>query len=142
MAEKQFSAGGIVIKGEKSDLKILLIKDRFGYWTWPKGHVEEGETREQAAIREIREETGLKKLEVVCEVGKQEYNFEHDGKTIFKTVHIFLIRFLGEEPLKIQTQEISDAKWYTPEQALETIQYKGSKEIFEKTYKIIPNNHN
>ncbi|MBU0683160.1 MAG: NUDIX hydrolase [Candidatus Omnitrophota bacterium] len=137
MSEKQFSAGGIVIKGEELNLRILLIKDRFGYWTWPKGHVEKGETREEAAIREIREETGLKKLEVMREVGKQEYYFEHDGKTIFKTVHIFLMRFFGEEPLKIQTQEISDARWYMPEQALETIQYEGSKEIIEKALTLI-----
>ncbi len=63
MNSKQFSAGGIVIK-RSNGTKVLLIKDRFGKWTWPKGHIEKGETSEDAALREITEETGLRNVSI------------------------------------------------------------------------------
>lgn len=132
MAEKQFSAGGIVVKGEKENLKILLIKDRFGHWTWPKGHIEKDETPDQAALREISEETGQKKLEIIKELGRQEYWFTQDSKKIFKTVHIFLVKALENEELKIQTSEIKAARWYSPKDALKTIEYEGSRQLLEK----------
>jgi len=129
--EKQFSAGGIVVKGEKENLKVLLIKDRFGHWTWPKGHIKKGETPDQAALREIREETGQKKLEIIKELGRQEYWFTQDAKKIFKTVYVFLIKSLENEELKKQTSEIQDARWFLPPEAIETIEYEGSRQLLE-----------
>ncbi|MBU4310579.1 NUDIX domain-containing protein, partial [bacterium] len=52
MAKREFSAGGIVIKREKSKIKVLLIKDGYGKWTWPKGNIDKGESSEDAALRE------------------------------------------------------------------------------------------
>jgi len=132
LEERQFSAGGIVVKGEKENLQILLIKDRFGHWTWPKGHIEKGETPGQAALREIREETGLRTLEIIKEIGRQEYWFTQDEKKIFKKVRIFLVKALENEELKIQTSEIQDARWYPPKDVLKTIEYEGSKDLLEK----------
>jgi len=137
LSEKQFSAGGIVVKGEKENLQVLLIKDRFGHWTWPKGHIEKDETSPQAALREIREETGLKKLEIIKEIGRQEYWFTQDEKKIFKTVYVFIIRALEEEELKIQTSEIHTAKWYPPQDALNTIEYEGSRQLLEKGIRFV-----
>lgn len=135
MSEKQFSAGGIVIKGEKENLQVLLIKDRFGHWTWPKGHVEKGETPNQAALREISEETGLKKLEITKEIGSQEYWFTQDANKIFKTVYIFLVKVLENEELKVQVSEIQTARWFSPQDALKTIEYEGSRQLLEKGIK-------
>lgn len=151
MAKREFSAGGIVVKRERGRLKVLLIKDGYGRWTWPKGNIGKGESSEDAALRETREETGLKKLQIIEKLDRINYFYRPSslrssglsdpersegsrlhGDLIFKTVYLFLIEARGREPLKIQASEIQDAKWFTPEEALETVAYKGSKEILKK----------
>ena len=110
MAVKHTAAGGIVVKTERGKTRVLLIKDSYGHWTWPKGHLEKGETPEQGALREIAEETGQTRTEIIKEIGRQEYYYELKGKTVFKTVHIFLIKASGREKIKVQTDEIEKAK--------------------------------
>lgn len=154
MAKKEFSAGGIVVKRERGRLKVLLIKDGYGRWTWPKGNIGKGESSEDAALREIKEETGLKKLQIVEKINEINYFYRPlslrssglgdpersegsrlHGDLIFKTVYLFLVKAKGKEPLKIQASEIQDAKWFTPGEALETVAYKGAKEILKKALK-------
>ena len=132
MAKREFSAGGIVVKKERDRLKVLLIKDGYGKWTWPKGNIEKGESSEDAALRETREETGLKKLRIIEKLNKIDYFYHLHGALIFKTVYLFLMETGGKEPFKIQTSEIQDAKWFIPEEALKVVAYKGSKEILKK----------
>jgi deoxyribose-phosphate aldolase len=131
-----FSAGGVVIKKERGKPKVLLIKDGYGRWTWAKGHIEKGESPEKAAIREISEETGLKKLELIERLGKQEYFFQLKGERIFKTVYVFLIKASAREKLCIQREEVADAAWYWPEEAAQKIEYKGQPEYVKKAVKI------
>jgi 8-oxo-dGTP diphosphatase len=130
--ERQFAAGGVVIKKNKGSFKVLLVEDSYGQWTWAKGHIEEGESPEQAAVREVSEETGLVDLQIVEKLGKQEYYFTLSGKNIFKTVHIFLIKASAGEELNIQVSEIQDAGWFSPEEAVEKIEYDGSRSLLEK----------
>ena len=130
--EKQLAAGGVVVKKVDDALRVLLIKDSYGHWTWPKGHAELGETPEETALREISEETGLTRLDVLEELGIQEYCFTLDDKKIVKTVHLFLVEASGDEELIIQTSELLEGKWLSPEEALETIEYEGSRELLEK----------
>ena len=132
---RQFAAGGVVIKRGEKGAEVLLIKDSYGHWIWPKGHIEKGETPEDAAIREISEETGLKKLEVLKEIGKQKYWFTLKGERIFKTVYVFLLEASAGEKLKIQVSEIQDGQWFTPEEALKKIEYEGSRAILDKCIK-------
>lgn len=136
MQENQFSSGGVVIRGSKEALEVLLIKDIYGHWTWAKGHIEEGESAPDAALREITEETGLKTLEVIGEIGKQEYWFTQDEKKIFKTVTIFLIKATIGEDIHIQVEEVQEAGWFSLEEALEKIEYSGSSMLLEKGIKI------
>jgi deoxyribose-phosphate aldolase len=132
MQENQFSSGGVVIRGSKEALEVLLIKDIYGRWTWPKGHIEEGESTPDAALREITEETGLKTLEIIDELGKQEYWFTLEEKKIFKTVTIFLVKATLGEDIKIQVEEVQEAGWFSPGEALEKIEYSGSSVLLEK----------
>ncbi|NQT33415.1 MAG: NUDIX hydrolase [Candidatus Omnitrophica bacterium] len=132
MTELQFASGGVVIKKEKDGIKVLLIKDSYGHWTWPKGHIEEGESPREAAVREISEETGLKTLRIIEELGQQKYHFTLEGTKIFKTVHVFLAEAQGAEEIKVQTEEIECARWFPPAEALETIEYEGSRELLAK----------
>jgi len=129
---REFSSGGVIIKKDAATIKVLLIKDGYGHWTWPKGNIEKDETPEQAAIREIAEEVGLKKIELIEKIDQGQYYYRRDKKLIFKTVYIHLFRALGEESLKVLKSEIDSAKWLSPQDALSMIEYKGAKEILKK----------
>lgn len=129
---REFSSGGIVAKKTDSGLKILLIKDGYGRWTWPKGNIEKGETSQNAAIREIREEVGLKNIRLIDKIDSIKYFYRLKGKLIFKTVYLYLFEAEGNENLKVLKAEINDAKWLAPDEAVEKIDYKGSKETLKK----------
>lgn len=136
MAKREFSAGGIVVKKRFNNFEILLIKDSYGRWTWPKGHIDQGEKSHQTALREISEETGLKEIKILNKIGRTNYSFHLKGELIFKTVFFFLAVATGDEKFRIQQDEIKEAKWFTPKKALETVTYKGAKKMLEKAIKM------
>jgi 8-oxo-dGTP pyrophosphatase MutT (NUDIX family) len=126
--KREISAGGVVFNRELG--KVLLIKDSYGRWALPKGHIEKGESSEQAALREISEETGLKQLTAVAKLGQVKYFYNLKGENIFKMVVFFLVEAKDTE-LKHEW-EIKDAKWFKPDDALETIEYANSKALMKK----------
>ena len=135
--KREFSAGGMVFHRNK-EIKILLIKDHVGKWTLPKGLIEKGETSEQAALREVKEETGLENLRVIEKLGNVKYFYQLKGEKIFKIVTFFLMEAKDEE-LKPEW-EIQDAKWFKIEEILEKNSYKNSIEIFKKGLEFIKKN--
>jgi 8-oxo-dGTP pyrophosphatase MutT (NUDIX family) len=109
------SAGGIVI-GDHGAIAMIRNKDGDGAWLFPKGHVEAGETDEQTARREIREEAGLSDLEFIDDLGSYErYAIAKDGSydlSELKEVRMFL--FAAPPHAEIaprMTEEISEAAW-------------------------------
>jgi len=131
MFTREYSAGGIVIKLTDEDPKILLIKDSYGRWTWPKGKIEQNEKPEDAAIREIKEETGLKNLELIGRLGDIRYFFRRGKELVFKTVYLYLFRADGNEDLKILRKEIEDGMWFSFKEALAKADYKGARDIIK-----------
>lgn len=129
---KEFSSGGVIIKQSPAGLNVLLIKDGYGRWTWPKGNIEAGESPQEAAIREIGEEVGLKDIELIDKITDIKYFYRLKGKPVFKMVNLYLFEAKSEEPLKILKTEIEDAQWFPPEAALERVEYRGSKEVLKK----------
>jgi 8-oxo-dGTP pyrophosphatase MutT (NUDIX family) len=110
MDELQRTAGGVVI-GDRGSIAMVMSKNSHS-WLFPKGHVDEGETDEQAAVREVAEETGLKNLEYIDDLGTYER-----GE---KSIHMFLFAALGHDPIRADRSlsipvesdaEILDAKW-------------------------------
>ena len=135
--EKRIAAGGVVVRKAEDGIKVLLIKDSYGHWIWPKGHAEEGETVSETAIREVQEETGIKELVILQKVGQQEYIYPFEGIDILKIVYIFLME-TSQENLVIQTSEIDEGKWFSMEEAIDVIGYEGSNVILKNaldTYK-------
>ena len=128
--EKEFAAGGVVLRNENG-IEVLLIKDKYGYCTWPKGHIEALESPEEAALREIFEETNQSDTKIIEKLGEQKYNCIVDGKEIFKTVYVFLVEVLSASPIVVQSEEIKSAEWMRAETALEKIEYDGSKELLQ-----------
>ncbi len=98
---EETSAGGLIVDrrdGDGAHAALIGRKDRRGrlLWSLPKGHVEAGETNEDAAIREVMEETGITGR-VLAPLGTIDFWFVADGRRIHKTVHHFLLLALGGE---------------------------------------------
>ena len=104
------TAGGIVI-GDGGAIAMVLSKNSSA-WLFPKGHIEDGETDEEAAIREIQEETGLTGLEYIDDLGFFMRPAVHGASSSFseKSIHMFL--FLAPPHSKlVPSMEITDARW-------------------------------
>lgn len=123
--KKEKSCGCIVINNKN---EVLLIHHNKGHWDFPKGHVEEGETEIQTAIREVKEETNID-----VEINDNyRYTTEYSpGENIIKEVVYFLAKNINNNK-KPQLEEVSEIEWVQMDDAIEKITYSTSKEILEK----------
>jgi len=105
------SAGGLVVDRVAGTAAVIGRLDRRGrlLWSLPKGHIEAGETAEQAAVREVEEETGIIGR-VVAPLGTIDFWFVAEDRRVHKTVHHFLLRALGGE-LSDSDVEVSEVAW-------------------------------
>ncbi len=121
---KEVAAGGVVYRKRDGSVEIQLIEDRFGKMTLAKGRMEDGETVEQTALREIAEETGVRGR-IVRPLSVIRYQYEAADKgAIDKEVHYFLVEAEDGE-LKAQTEEIAGVAWYAPHEAWRLQQASG-----------------
>jgi 8-oxo-dGTP pyrophosphatase MutT (NUDIX family) len=108
MAERIIAAGGIVQNEEGK----ILFQYRRGKWDLPKGKLEEGETIEECAVREVEEETGLKNIQLGELIGTTNHSYVERGKEIDKETHWFAMKIEGEQNLVPQLEEdILELKW-------------------------------
>jgi len=133
----EVSAGGLVI--DFSGTKGLLI-GRFDQkdanrerllWSLPKGHIEEGETPEEAAIREVAEETGITS-EISRELGVIDFWFMAGGKRIHKTVHHYLFKEVSGV-LTPQESEVDEARWFPLEEIVNLLAYPDEKKLIARS---------
>jgi len=128
---QEFSAGVVVFRKEDSRRIYLLLHYEEGHWDFPKGHIEKGESEEQAARRECVEETGIKELALVPNfLEKIEYFYKRDGKTFHKQV-VFLLAETETPDVKISWEHVG-FEWLPYEKALERLTFKNAKEVLEK----------
>jgi len=139
----EISAGGVVFKLKNNKPLVLLINDHNGKWTFPKGLIEDNEDKVVTAKREIAEEVNIKHISLVTPLSSIKYWYKWQGELVKKTVYYYLFQSKKEEKLVPQEEEgITEAKWFTPKKALETVGYKKTatkllKEAMEKIEKVI-----
>lgn len=133
--KRAHSAGGVVYRLGPSGPEVLLLRHENGRWMLPKGTTEAGETDEQVALREVAEETGLRNLRRVADLGEERYRFYwRPDRTFYdKTVHYYLLEWQGgEEPRPQREEGFVGAEWVPVEEAVERVRYKETREILRR----------
>ncbi len=131
---REVSAGGVVYRRSDRGIEIALAsrRTRRGDLAWglPKGGIEENEDLRQAAIREVREETGLE-AEIEEDLGDIRYFYVWEGVRVRKAVHFFLMRATGGDVSR-HDHEMEDVRWFPLAKALKKAAYKGEREVLER----------
>ena len=129
--KKEISCGCVIFDKE-SHSKVLIVyeKDR-NFWGFPKGHIEDGETETQTALREVKEEVGLD-VKILDEKYRYETNYFIEDKQIDKTC-VFFIAEPIDSNVEIQNQEaeIEDSRWVTIKEASNLLTFEDSKNILK-----------
>ncbi|MBN9397859.1 hypothetical protein BGO18_03255 [Candidatus Saccharibacteria bacterium 47-87] len=118
------TAGGIVFRHGEKGIEILLIQDAKDRWTIPKGHIEEGETAQQTARREIGEEAGLKDVDILGWLGKIHFRYRRIDKLVLMTTQIYLVRAKGDTNAIQKEEWMNGIKWFPFHEALDAIEYE------------------
>lgn len=128
------SAGGVLLRPGPKGAEVLLAarRTRRGEVVWglPKGLVEKGESFEEAAIREVREETGFEGA-IVASLGNVSYWFVWEGTRINKTVHFFLMEATGGDAA-FRDMEMEDVDWFPLATAAGSVAFTSEREIIRK----------
>ena len=124
----------MVYRRSDDGLEVVLAarRTRRGDLAWglPKGLVEPDETPEQAAVREVQEETGLE-AEVEASLGEIRYFYVWEGVRVRKAVHFFLMRATGGD-VSQHDHEMEDVRWFPLSVALRRAKYKGEREVLQR----------
>lgn len=132
----EFSAGGIVFRKNGENLEILVAQHSYHHgWVFPKGLIGDkeylkGEKKEDTAIREVEEETGVK-AKIISPLEKVTYWYKFEGETIKKTVYYFIMEYIGGDTSKHDT-EMENVEFIPISEVAERITYKSDREVFIK----------
>ena len=126
--EHHLSAGGLMVDGGR----ILLISTQAGRrWQLPKGHIEPGETPEQAAVREVREETGVAGRVVASLPGIEYWFVEKGSRRVHKQVEYFLLAYVSGDAADFDAGEVSGAQWFPWEEGIAKLSFDNERRVVQ-----------
>lgn len=144
-------SAGIILFFEDAEknIEFLILKHRKGHWSFPKGHIEDGEDLKSAALREVKEETGIDNIEILGTTTNGKYeefilseNYIIENTQVDKTNYYFIgeVKLTNNDKfptVRIDEHEITDYRWCKYNDALNLITYNLAKELLKKAYEII-----
>lgn len=141
-AQAERSAGGIVVRvpDDGSGPLILLIRDSYENWGFPKGHVEKGERPDAAALREVGEETGLVGLTIRGRIDTINWWFRLHGQLIHKFCVFYLMELgpgLSPQTDPQRAEGITDCAWVTFDEAQRRVAYANARQLLDRAYAMI-----
>lgn len=137
-AKEETSAGGVVYRLVEGAPLYLLIRDSYRNWGFPKGHVEEGEKPDGAALREVSEETGLSDLAVRGLIETIDWHFRFRGRLIHKVCHFYLMETAESSTSPQRTEGITACRWLPFGAAEELISYANARDVLRKARALLP----
>ena len=136
--QRVVSSGGVIFRTVNGQFEVALIS-RGKVWCLPKGLIEQGETTEETALREVKEETGLEG-EIVKKIGEISYNFFR-RKRYFKTVHFYLLRHVGGS-VNNHDFEADRVRWFPISEALQVLTYVNEIRTLKKAKEMLKRESN
>ncbi len=134
----EFSAGGVVYKKEGRKTFVLVAQHSQHHgWVFPKGLIDKGEKKEETAVREVEEETGIK-AKILKPLKPIEFWYVFEGEKIKKRVYYFLMEATGGNT-ENHDNEMENVEWLPEDKVEERLTYKSEKEVWEEVRKLIGN---
>uniref|UniRef100_A0A7V3YFU5 NUDIX domain-containing protein n=1 Tax=Candidatus Caldatribacterium californiense TaxID=1454726 RepID=A0A7V3YFU5_9BACT len=125
------SSGGVVVQRKGSSFEVLLIRKQGSpFWTLPKGHLEEGESEEAAALREVAEETGCVPR-LGPKLGEIAFTYERNGRLFEEHATFYLMEAMTQGVLPPQ-DEVEEVRWVDLAQAPDLLHYENERDILKK----------
>ena len=133
-AQRETSAGGVVFRLHQGRALFLLIRDSYQNWGFPKGHLESGERAEDAALREVREETGLGDLALRGQIETIDWYFRFRGQLIHKVCHFYLLETESEATTPQREEGITACRWEPFDSAVGLVAYENARAVLKKAF--------
>jgi 8-oxo-dGTP pyrophosphatase MutT (NUDIX family) len=131
------SAGGVVFRIDGGRPLYLLIRDSYQNWGFPKGHLEEGEIAEAAAVREVSEETGLADLSVRGAIETIDWFFRFRGQLIHKVCHFYLMQTHESSTSPQRAEGITACRWTSFGEAESLISYANARDVLRRAQEMV-----
>jgi 8-oxo-dGTP pyrophosphatase MutT (NUDIX family) len=136
-ARDETSAGGVVFRLDAGEARYLLIRDSYKNWGFPKGHLEDGELPEAAAVREVGEETGLTDLILRGSIDTIDWFFRFRGQLIHKVCHFFLIETAASMTSPQRAEGITACRWTSYSEADSMISYANARDVLRRAHEMV-----
>jgi 8-oxo-dGTP pyrophosphatase MutT (NUDIX family) len=136
-ARLETSAGGVVYRVHDGVPLFLLIRDSYRNWGFPKGHLEHDELPDAAAMREVREETGLDGVSLNGEIDTIDWFFRFRGRLVHKVCHFFLMRTDSARTKPQRAEGITACRWATFDEASQLVSYANARDVLMRAHAMV-----